>query len=122
MTPTGFSIFMVKFAVLCFVGNRILRVYQKSETPPVPKRLLQIAGQVRKGNPPRRYWDTLRAEPMFDQHYRRMPHRMTCCVIPHRVNGEDVWQLRVGFRTTPNEEPSKFISIPVYSNGHIYDV
>lgn len=122
MTPTGFSIFMVKFAVLCLIGNRILRVYQKSGPPPVPKRLLQIAGQVRKGNPPRRYWDTLRAEPMFDEHYRRMPHRMTCCVIPYRVNGEDVWQLRVGFRTTPNEEPSKFISIPVYNNGKIYDV
>lgn len=122
MTPTDCSILMVKFAILCLIINKIIKLYEGSTPAPVPKRLLQIAGQVRKGNPPRRYWDTLRAEPMFDQHYRRMPHRMTCCVTPHRVNGEDVWQLRVGFRTTPNEEPTKFISIPVYNNGHIYDV
>tara|TARA_R100000900_G_scaffold8157_3_gene8040 strand:- start:5394 stop:5537 length:144 start_codon:yes stop_codon:yes gene_type:complete len=47
---------------------------------------------------------------------------MTCTVLPLNVNKEDVWQLRVGFKNSAAEKPTNYISIPVYANGHIYDV
>lgn len=87
----------------------------------VPKRLLQIKEKIEAGKPPRGLWSSLRVEPMFDAHYRRIPGRLSCTVLPLQVNKENVWQLRVGFRPTAASRPSHFISIPVYSNGQIYD-
>ena len=105
---------------LSLAGNA-LRWYIDNPLPSAPKMLLNIKAKFENGKPPRRYWDTLRAEPMFDEHYRAVPGRLSCTVAPSKINNEAVWNLRIGFKTTANSKPSKYINIPVYKNGKIYD-
>ncbi len=109
-----------------FLAALIIRalaiLMQRAAGRPIPKRLLQLKAGIEKGKPHRRFWHSLRAQPQFDDHYRRVPGRLSCTVLPLHVNGEDHWQLRVGFKTTADSQPSFYISIPVYANGQIYDV
>lgn len=122
MTIAGLTIFLLKACLFYVLLWYLVRKLMSIETPPVPKRLMQLRKGFEKGTPHRRYWSALRAEPMFDEHYRKVPGRMSCTVLPYKCNEEDVWQLRVGFKTTAAEKPSKYISIPVYKDGKIYDV
>lgn len=116
------NIFIFLFLLSLVLNLFRVAIMRNSMKPDVPKRLLQMKAQIEKGKPHRSLWSALRAEPMFDDHYRRVPGRLSCTVMPLQVNKENVWQLRVGFRTTADSRPSHFISVPVYSNGKIYDV
>ena len=109
---------LLAYVLIIYLVGRL----RQTHVAPAPRRLLQLSRGFEKGKPNRRYWSALRAEPMFDEHYRKIPGRMSCTVLPFRCNDEDIWQLRVGFKTTAADKPSKFISIPVYSDGKIYDV
>lgn len=122
MTSHDMTVFLLQFAIVAFLGSYLWNKISSRHHPPIPARLLQLREGFLKGKPNRRYWDTLRAEPMFDEHYRKVPGRMTCTVMPYKCNKEDVWQFRVGFKTTAADKPTKFISIPVYADGKIYDV
>lgn len=113
------ALFMLALSIL---GNCFRHVWFSRQIMKPPPALMRLKAGIEKGKPNRRLWHTLRAQERFDDHYRRIPGRMTCTVLPLRVNNEDVWQLRVGFKTTAADKPSKYISIPVYANGHIYDV
>ena len=107
--------------VLSLVLN-VARIWRMDNMRQVPKNLLRLKAGFEKGKPNRRFWYTLRAkEPGFDTHYRKVPGRMSCCVLPLTKNGEDVWQLRIGFKETAADKPTKYISIPVYANGQIYE-
>jgi|11BtaG_2_1085332.scaffolds.fasta_scaffold00821_18 hypothetical protein len=122
MNPSEFAAFIVKICFLYCIIWFGLRTFKARIPPPIPDRLMKLSNSIANGKPHRRYWATLRAEPMFDDHYRKLPGRMSCTVLPFKSKGEQVWQLRVGFKETADSEPSKFISIPVYKNGQIYDV
>ena len=114
------DIFLFLF-IVSLIGNAYL-VYRRLSVRHVPKNLLRLKAGFEKGKPNRRFWYTLRAqEPGFDAHYRKVPGRMSCCVLPLRKNEEDVWQLRIGFKPTAADRPTRYISIPVYANGQIYD-
>ncbi|MAN61910.1 MAG: hypothetical protein CMI60_08165 [Parvibaculum sp.] len=110
------------FIFLLSILLNVLRIYIQNHSVKIPRALVRIKEGIEKGKPNRRLWNTLRAQPRFDDHYRRIPGRMTCTVLPLNVNKEDVWQLRVGFKNSAAEKPTNYISIPVYANGHIYDV
>jgi len=110
------------FIVLLSLILNGFRVLINKHHAPVPKALMRLKLGIEKGKPNRRLWHTLRAKQGFDDHYRKVPGRMACTVLPLRVNGEDVWQLRVGFRTTAADKCGDYISITVYANGQIYDV
>ena len=115
--------FTFKLLVISFLLNIFRIMYESSKLYPVPKKLLRLKEGIEKGKPHRRYWHILRSDPMFDEHYRYVPGRLTCSVIPYKCNNEDIWQLRVGFKATASDrEPQKYINIPVYKNGQIYDV
>jgi hypothetical protein len=115
--------FVFQLLVISTLINILRVMYNNAKLDPVPKRLVKIKEGIEKGKPHRRYWHILRANPMFDEHYRYVPGRLTCAVLPYKCNKEDIWQLRVGFKTTADEkEPSSYINIPVYKNGKIYDV
>ncbi len=122
MSPIELAIFICKAWLLYLILWVLGRGIRRKDTPPIPKRLMVLREGFLKGKPNRRYWDTLRAEPMFDEHYRKVPGRLSCDILPYNANGESIWQLRVGFKTTANDKPSKYISIPVYKDGKIYDV
>lgn len=109
-------------ALFSLAGNAGRIYWERRVKDPTPKALLRLKEGIEKGKPNRRLWNTLRAQPMFDDHYRRIPGRMSCTIHRFECNKENVWQLRVGFKTTAADEPSNYISIPVYANGHIYDV
>lgn len=118
---------IINFTFQLFVISSLLNLlrcmYESAKLNPVPKRLLKLKEGIEKGKPHRRYWHILRANPMFDEHYRYVPGRLTCAVLPYECNKEDIWQLRVGFKETAGDkEPQTYISIPVYKNGQIYDV
>lgn len=99
-----------------------MRFINEAYGTPIPKQLLRIKENFEKGKPHRRYWATLRANPGFDDHYRRVPGRLSCTVLPLKVHGEDHWQLRIGFKETADSRPQTFMSIAVYKNGHILDI
>jgi len=104
------------------IGKAFIYVWSENRMVQPPRALLRLKQGIEKGKPNRRLWNLLRAKPGFDDHYRRVPGRMSCTVLPLKVNDEDVWQLRVGFKTTAADKPSSYLSIPVYANGQIYDV
>lgn len=115
--------FIFQLLVISCLLNLLRSMYESSKLDPVPKRLLKLKEGIEKGKPHRRYWHILRANPMFDEHYRYVPGRLTCAVLPYECNKEDIWQLRVGFKETAGDkEPQSYINIPVYKNGQIYDV
>ncbi len=122
MKTTDIVLFLWQCSFVCVLIALIKSRYDKMSPTPIPPKLMQLKYAIEDGKPARKFWDTLRAEPMFDEHYRQVPGRLSCTVIPFTANGEDVWQLRVGFKTTADSKPTKFISIPVYKNGQIYDV
>ena len=122
MTSYDMTYFLIQFAVVAFLGSYLLKKIRGTQMPPIPARLLQLQQGFLNGKPNRRYWESLRAEPMFDEHYKKVPGRMSCTILPYECNKENVWQFRVGFKTTAADKPSKFISIPVYADGKIYDV
>jgi hypothetical protein len=101
-------------------GNT-LRWYLDDPTPKLPSALLRVKAKFETGAPPRRYWDTCRSVPMFDEHYRQEPGRLSCNISPATVNGEKIYRLRIGFKLTADSKPSKYITIPVHRNGKIYD-
>ena len=122
-----FGLIFYEKALICVVAfslfGNTLRWYLDDPSPKPPKALQRIKEKFEVGKPPRRYWDTLRAHPsgMFDEHYRAVPGRLSCTILPARYNGERVWKLRVGFKTTASSKPSYYVTIPVYKNGKIYD-
>ena len=104
------------------VFANVLRKYLDNPTPKMPKSLEKVKAGFELGKPNRRYWDTCRAvEPMFDDHYRAVPGRLSCRVAPATYNGERVWKLHIGFKATADSKPSHYVTIPVYPNGKIYD-
>lgn len=112
-------LFILLFSI---IGNVYFYVRGQRKLTQAPRALLRLKRGIEDGKPNRRLWHTLRSQEGFDDHYRRVPGRMTCTVLPLKVNKEDVWQLRIGFRTTAADKPSHYMSIPMYANGQIYDV
>lgn len=112
-------LFLFLLGLIC---RAFAHLVNEASGPVIPKQLLRLKAGFDKGKPHRRYWHTLRANPGFDDHYRRVPGRLSCTVLPYNIKGEDHWQLRVGFKDSADSRPSTFISIPVYSNGQILDV
>ena len=107
--------------IFCLLGRLFVIEYDRRSIV-VPKNLLRLKRGFEKGKPNRRFWNTMRAHDSgFDVHYRKVPGRMTCTVLPLTTHGEDVWQLRIGLKETANSKPNKYVSIPVYSNGQIYE-
>ena len=112
---------VIIFLVAWSIFGNTLRWYLDNPTPKPPSALLRVKAKFETGKPPRRYWDTCRAEPMFDEPFRAMPGRLSCNILPATYNGERVWKLHIGFKLTADSKPQQYITIPVYPNGKIYD-
>lgn len=112
---------VIAIAIAWSLFGNVLRRFLDDPTPKVPKSLLRVKAKFETGKPPRRYWETCRAVPMFDEHYRAAPGRLSCNVRRATFNGEKMWKLHIGFKLTADSKPDKYITIPVYPNGKIYD-
>ena len=112
-------LFMFLFSL---IGRFLFYCIDQASGPEIPKNLLRLKAGFEKGKPNRRFWNTLRAQPGYQDYYRLAPGRLSCTVLPLEVHGENHWQLRVGFKKTADSRPSFYMSIPVYKNGQILDV
>ena len=90
--------------------------------PKVPAALERISQKIAQGRVPTNVSNILKAKvPGYIEHYRRVPGRMSCRVTPHEVNGEGVYALVIGFKETAASPADRFISVPVYKNGNLYE-
>jgi hypothetical protein len=112
------KIFLI--TLLCYyILLELFRYLYQDKRPP---KLEEIKLRFMQGKPPRKFHRILRAyEPVAMSYYCKAPGRLTCAIQPYDVNGEKIWQLIVGFRETADSKPTKFIQIPVYSDGQLYD-
>ena len=90
---------------------------------PPPKRLLNTAQRITQGKVPVRIANQLKVKVLgFTEHYRRVPGRLSCRITPYNKNGEKVWAYVIGLKETADSDPHRFVVIPVYGNGSIYDL
>jgi hypothetical protein len=115
---TLLSIFLIAW-VCYYILLELFRFAYQDKTPGT---LEQTKVKFLMGKPPRKYHKTLRAvEPLAISHYCKVPGRLSCAIRPYDVNGEKLWKLVIGFKSTAESQPTKFIQIPVYADGQIYD-
>ena len=116
-------IFPLVFGIACFsiLGNAINYWYCR---PIIPKRLDQMALRIVKGKvPPHINFILKEKVPGYIEHYRSVPGRITCRVEPYhdRSTNEHVYALVVGFKEHASKLADKYITIPVYKNGQLYE-
>lgn len=90
--------------------------------PTVPATLMRMADRISKGNIPTHVNLILQAKVSgYDEHYRRVPGRLSCNVRPIKRNGENIYALVIGFKETAAQPAESYITIPVYKNGNLYE-
>lgn len=113
--------FILAFASLCWLGAAVSYVFGK---PSIPKRLDQIANSIAKGRVPKRFDTILRERvPGYREHYKLVPGRLACRAEPYydRATKESVYALVIGFKEHVSKPADKYITIPVYKDGKLYE-
>lgn len=112
------------FYTFLFLGFSYALVYLMDffEQPSIPKGLQSKAKKIQEGRVPTNVRNILKARvPGFLEHYNLVPGRMSCHVRPHIANKENIFAYVIGFKETAQSKPDRFITIPVYKNGNLYE-
>jgi len=92
------------------------------EQPSIPKGLENKAKKMEQGRVPTNVRNILKAQvPGFLEHYNLVPGRLSCHVRPHVAHREHIFAYVIGLKETAQSKPHKFITIPVYKNGNLYE-
>lgn len=110
---------IVVFTAIAFTVVHAVDFWGK---PQVPAALERISERIAQGKVPTNVSNILKAKvPGYMEHYRRVPGRLACRVVPHQVNGEGVYALVIGLKETAAKPAHQYITVPVYKNGNIYE-
>jgi len=113
--------FIISLVCLSILLNAINWFYGK---PKIPPRLDQIASRIAQGNVPKKYDLILREKITgYREHYTLVAGRMCCRAEPYydRTTKESVYALVIGFKEHVSSPADKYITIPVYKNGNLYE-
>jgi hypothetical protein len=125
MYPNTWSIFdalvPVLFFLLCaFLSMAGIEWYVGHKK--IPAALDRLSERIVKGKVPAHINLVLKDRvPGYLEHYKMVPGRMSCRVAPYKCGEPDIYMLVVGFKEHVRKPADKFINIPVYKNGKLYE-
>lgn len=113
--------FFIALVCLSVLLNAINWYYGK---PSIPKKLDQISNRIAQGKVPKKYDLILREKiPGYLEHYKLVPGRIACRAEPYydRTTKESVFALVIGFKEHVSTPADRYITIPVYKDGNLYE-
>lgn len=113
--------YVFAIAALSVLLNAINYYYGR---PKIPKRLDQMSERIAKGKVPKHIDLILKTKVSgYVEHYKAVQGRIACRAEPYydRSNGEHVYALVIGFKEHASKVADKYITIPVYKNGQLYE-
>ena len=88
----------------------------------IPAALDRMAERIAKGKVPTAVNLILKERVSgYVEHYKLVPGRMSCRIGHYRCGEPGIYTLIIGFKEHARKPADKYITIPVYKNGKLYE-